>query len=87
MPDLRRGGEQPVFGPTNSIRLPAFFQADLRVAKKLVIDRGTLEIYLDVQNVLNRANAEELTYSADYRTSRTIAGLPILPVLGARYVW
>jgi len=87
VPDLRRGPDQPVFGPVNSIRLPAFFQADVRVAKRLRIDRGTLEIYLDVQNVSNRANAEEFAYSADYRTRYVITGLPILPVLGARYAW
>ena len=40
-----------------------------------------------MQNVINRANAEELVYSADYRTRGTITGLPILPVLGARYAW
>ena len=87
IPDLRRGYDQPVFGPVNSIRLPAFFQADVRVSKRLRIDRGTLEIYLDVQNVSNRANAEEFVYSADYRARRAITGLPILPVLGARYTW
>ena len=87
VPDLRRGPDQPVFGPVNSIRLPAFFQADVRIAKRLRIDRGTLEIYLDVQNVGNRANAEEFAYSADYRTRYEITGLPILPVLGARYAW
>jgi TonB family protein len=87
VPDLRRGPDQPVFGPVNSIRLPSFFQGDLRVAKRLRIDRGTLEIYLDIQNVSNRANAEEFAYSADYRTRYEITGLPILPVLGARYAW
>jgi hypothetical protein len=40
---------------------------------------------LDVQNVTNRENPEEVAYSPDYSSKRYITGLPILPVLGAKW--
>jgi len=45
------------------------------------------EVYLDLQNATDRANAEELVYSTDFSTRTAIKGLPILPVLGARWAW
>ena len=85
--DVRLDLSQPLFGAHNAIRLPAFFQADARVAKKLKLGGGALELYLDVQNVSNRQNAEEYAYGNEYTERRIISGLPILPVLGARYAW
>ena len=49
--------------------------------------KTTLEAYLDVQNVTNRANPEEIVYSLDYTQRRSITGLPLLPVAGARLAW
>ena len=39
------------------------------------------EVYLDLQNVTNRENAEELAYSADFSTRSTIRGVRLLPIL------
>jgi TonB family protein len=85
--DARRGVYEPVLGEANSTRLDAFFALDVRVAKKFKIGSTELEAYLDVQNVTNRANPEELAYSPDYSETRPIRGLPILPVIGARWVY
>jgi TonB family protein len=85
--DVQTGGYQPFFGQLNSIRIPPFVQWDLRVAKTFAIGRSSLETYLDVQNVTNRANPEEIVYSLDYSQRRTITGLPLLPVAGARFAW
>jgi hypothetical protein len=82
--DSRRELYEPFFGAQNSARLPAFFQADLRAAKRFTFGRVKLEVYLDVQNVSNTANAEDLVYSHDYTKKSFITGLPILPVAGAR---
>jgi hypothetical protein len=62
-------------------------QWDIRVARTFAIGRASLETYLDVQNVTDRANPEEIVYSLDYSQRRTITGLPILPVAGARLTW
>jgi TonB family protein len=80
----RREIYEPYFGPQNSTRLPAFFQADLRAAKRFTFGRVKVEVYLDVQNVSNTQNAEDLVYSYDYKKKSFITGLPLLPVLGAR---
>lgn len=80
----RREIYEPYFGAQNSTRLPAFFQVDLRAAKRFTFGRVKVEVYLDVQNVSNTQNAEDLVYSHDYKKKSFITGLPILPVLGAR---
>jgi hypothetical protein len=72
-------------GDKNSIRIPAFFELDVRVAKRFKLQSSSLEIYLDVQNITNRDNPEEIAYNADYTQRRYIEGLPILPVLGIKW--
>ncbi len=85
--DVKTGTYEPLFGSLNSIRIPDFVQLDVRLSKRFTLGRSLLEVYLDVQNVTNRANAEELAYSPDYSQQRPITGLPLLPVLGARLSW
>ncbi len=80
-----QNGWQPVFGDKNTIRIPAFAQLDARVAKRFKIAKTEAEVYLDVQNVTNTANPEEVVYSFDYKTRGYITGIPILPVLGAKW--
>lgn len=83
--DARRGQYEPILGDQNSIRIPAFFQLDARLSKRFDFGTSELEIYLDVQNATYQENAEEIAYSPDYSEERYVLGLPILPVLGARW--
>jgi hypothetical protein len=85
--DAKSGVYEPFFGALNTTRIPAFAQLDVRVAKIFKIKDTSLEVFVDVQNATNKTNAEELVYNADYSQQRTINGLPILPVVGARYSW
>ena len=62
-------------------------QLDVRVAKRFVVNATELEIYLDVQNVTNRDNPEEIAYSPTFTERRYVLGLPILPILGARWTF
>ncbi len=78
---------EPIFGPRNGSRLPPFWQIDLRLAKRFDIGRTKAEAYLDVQNVTNRANAEEVVYSYDYKHKGYITGLPTLPVVGLKWTF
>jgi TonB family protein len=78
---------EPVFGAHNTIRIPPFYALDLRVAKRFKIGKTELETYLDVQNVTNHSNPEEIVYNTNYTQKGYITGLPILPVLGARFSW
>lgn len=74
----------PVFGPQNSIRLPSFYQLDVRIERAWVLRRTKLNLFLDVQNVTNRKNPEEIIYNTQYTMKGYITGLPTLAVLGAR---
>jgi hypothetical protein len=78
---------EPLFGYHNSIRIPSFYALDVRVAKRFKIGRSDAEVYLDVQNVTDHANAEEIVYNPTYTQRGYITGLPLLPNLGARWSW
>ena len=78
---------QPKFGAQNSVRIDAFYALDVRVAKRLKVGKTEGEVYLDVQNVTNHANAEEIVYDPTYTQRGNITGLPVLPVVGARWSW
>ncbi|HEX7597962.1 MAG TPA: TonB family protein [Polyangia bacterium] len=75
---------EPIYGSQNSIRIPAFYSLDARIEKGFVLRRLKVEVFLDVQNVTNRKNPEEITYSPDFSLRDYITGLPILAVIGAR---
>jgi hypothetical protein len=82
--DVQADDYQPIFGDHNAIRLPAFYQLDVRVDKFLVVRRTKLDLFIDVQNVTNRKNPEEFIYNYNFTRRAAITGLPTLAVLGAR---
>lgn len=67
---------------SQSTRLPAFHQLDLRVDKKLVFETFSLTAYLDLLNVYNQQNAEGFLSDYRNREQEPIPSLPILPVIG-----
>lgn len=85
--DARRDRYEPLFGAQNSDRLPLFFQLDLRASKKFRVGVSELELSLDVQNVTAQRNAEEFVYDEAFGRRDVIAGLPILPSIGARWTF
>lgn len=74
----------PVRGPFFSERLGAFAQLDFRVDKRWIFRDWILSLYLDIQNITNRRNAEQFQYAYDYSSRTAIEGLPILPTLGLK---
>ena len=82
--DARDDIFQPLFGAHNGIRIPGFYQLDFRVERGFTLGKSKLNVFLDVQNVSNRSNAEEIAYSFDYSARKYVTGLPALAVLGAR---
>jgi TonB family protein len=72
------------YGAVNSSRLPLFHQLDVRVDKRWVYQRWMLNLYLDIQNIYNRANTEDFDYNFNYTQHNPQQGLPILPILGVR---
>jgi hypothetical protein len=76
---------QPVFGVQGSIRLPDFWQLDVRVDRSFPLaGAARLLVYIEGLNVTNHANGEEYSYSIDYARRGTVTGLPVIAVLGAR---
>jgi TonB family protein len=85
--DAARDRWQPLFGARASERLGDFVQLDVRVGQRIDLGDTRLEIWLEVQNVTNQANAEEYVYSPDFNERDAIVGLPILPALGLRWTF
>lgn len=85
--DALTGDYQPLFGATNSSRLPPITSADVRVDKRFRLGRAELVIFLDVLNVLNRPIAEEVLWDPTYTRQGYISGLPIMADLGLRGEW
>ena len=74
----------PVYGKVNTGRIEAFHQLDIRVDKKWVYQSWMLDVYLDIQNIYNRANPEGQSYNYNFTKTQVQQGLPILPILGMR---
>jgi outer membrane receptor for ferrienterochelin and colicin len=85
--DAASGTFVPTYGATNSGRLPAFWQLDLRVDKTWTYRTWKLGLFLDVQNATNRGNVEGYSYRYDYSERTPATGLPILPILGLKAEW
>ena len=77
---------QALSGEPNAVRLPDFHQLDLRVDKTFLLRRFRFGLFLEVQNLYNRKNAESLIYGGRqlYQEGRVV-GLPIFPNLGLRF--
>ena len=71
-------------GGTNSDRLPAFHQLDVRGERRWTFDTWRLVAYLELQNAYNRQNPETLQYNYDYSEHTFVTGLPIIPSFGIR---
>jgi outer membrane receptor protein involved in Fe transport len=82
--DARSDQFDPLFGAQNSIRVPSFYQLDLRAERTITRPTWRLNVFVDVQNVTNRANPEEIIYNFDFSRRGYITGLPTLAVVGAR---
>jgi hypothetical protein len=61
-----------------------FNQLDVRIDKRWINQGWILNLYLDVQNLYNRANVEGLSPNYNFSQTSTQQGLPILTILGVR---
>ena len=72
-------------GPTNSQRLPAFHQLDVRIDKRFHVGAVDIGVYLDVYNVYNRLNPDFMAYNYNFTQHKPqTASFPIIPSLGVR---
>jgi len=82
--DSASGRFQPILGAQNSTRLPDFFAADLRAERRFPLGGIHAAVYLEVQNLTDRANAEQIIYNADFSQKSYLTGLPLLAIAGLR---
>jgi hypothetical protein len=83
--DAKDDQYDPLFGAQNSVRLPDFWQVDVRVDRSFPLARGVaLRVYLEALNVTGNANGEEYVYNIDYTRRGTVNGLPFVALAGAR---
>ena len=78
------GNYNPALQPFGTVRLPTFLQVDFEVNNIWVGDYGRLQLYVDFQNLLDRANAEELLYDYRYGRSDYVTGVPFMASVGAQ---
>ena len=67
-------------------RMAVFHQLDIRVDKKFVLDEFMIEAFIDIQNLYYAHNAEVLVFNFDYTEKTVLDGIPILAVMGFRWV-
>ena len=75
---------QPIYGATNSERMEASHQLDLRVDRRFRFDSWQLSAYLDIANVYANPRVFDYSYEFDYTEREAVTDLPILPSLGIR---
>lgn len=81
----RDGRYQPLTGPIYGLRLPAFVQLDLHGERAFTVAGDRVSMFVEVENVTGRANAEEVVWSGDYATRGYLTGLPLLALAGIRW--
>jgi hypothetical protein len=82
--DSLSGDYQPVFGETNTSRLPMISSVDLRVDRRFRLGGVDVTAFLDVMNVLNTPPAEEVVYDPTWSQKAYLTGLPIFADIGVR---
>lgn len=83
--DSRSGRFQPIRGEHNGVRLPAYVAADVRGERRFTFGRYVRgALYLEIQNLTSRSNAEEIIYSADFSQQSFLTSLPLLAIAGGR---
>ena len=73
---------RPIYGETNSARLPPYHRLDIRLSKTFNFKRWNLGIFLEILNTYNRKNLLDYTYNTDYSEKDAIYQFPIIPYFG-----
>lgn len=73
---------RPIYGETNSERLPPYHRLDIRISKIFNFKDWKLGFFLEILNTYNRKNLLDYNYSTDYSSKDPIYQFPIIPYLG-----
>ena len=72
----------PIYGETNSARVPPFHRLDVRINKSFIYDHWQMSVYIELLNAYNRKNVLDFDYNADYTEMDVINQLPRIPYFG-----
>lgn len=72
----------PIYGETNSERLPPYHRLDVRVSKTFRFNSWDLGIFIELLNTYNRKNLLDYDYHRDYSDKDPIYQFPFIPYLG-----
>ena len=78
-------GIRPIYGATNSLRLPTYLRADLRLERDILSNTSKSKFYVEIMNVTNRKNIVDYDYGADLEkvdNPNLVTGTPIFPFIG-----
>lgn len=73
---------EPVFGATNSARLPYYSRLDVRASRNWTLAGAEIGAYIEALNALYRRNVLDISYSDDYSSENPTYQLPIIPLIG-----
>ena len=74
----------PVYGATNSDRLPPYHRLDIRLDRDFVFNTWKFNTYFEIVNVYNRCNVSGYSYDAEYTeaSKEETCQMPFLPYFG-----
>ena len=84
------GRPYPVQLPAGSVeyyRLPGFWQLDLRAEKRILFDRATLDVYLDLSNATFSRQVTGLEPPVGLAPPREVGFRIVLPSIGLHAEW
>jgi hypothetical protein len=84
--DTNANRYNPIYGVTNSERLPIHHQLDIRIDRSWHWGTVLMTWFLDVQNVYLDQSVTNYSYSYDYSKRLEFTALPIIPSIGLRGV-
>jgi hypothetical protein len=88
---LNTGRPYPIYdtrssNPPEYVRLPAFYQIDLRLDKRMVFDRYTLDLYIEAVNATATSEVFNITRNMSGRIEETAFRI-VLPSIGVHAEW
>jgi hypothetical protein len=78
---------QSELGPVDYFRLPAFWQLDLRAAKRVVLDRSTLDFYLELGNATLTREVVAIQRQFNTGNPEQVGFRIVLPSFGVHAEW
>ena len=76
-------------GPRNALQLPTFASLDVRLSRKFRVPRGSLLVFVEISNALNRRNVCCVDWDVDEDDNGELVleqsldyWMPLLPAIG-----